>query len=143
MLTTELKSLKALLWIKMVNGQQEARSAEVFKLWKTNRTHSFSCPLHGTRQLPGYQQQRNTMKALVCVLLPVLSVLCHGPLVPPGHLTLITGFAGRTHFNGGVLKWCGCYCHFVSTLLRGKNLNHFYTATRDDSLTPAESCIHR
>lgn len=47
---------------------------------------------------------------------PVLTVLSHGPLVAAGHFAFVTSFARRTHFNGSVLKWCGCHCHLVSTL---------------------------
>lgn len=71
----------------------------------------------------------NTVIAVLQVrkLLPVLAVLSHGPLVSSGHLTLIAGLAGGTHFNGGVLKRRGCHCHLVATLHRSVTLNDFYT----------------
>lgn len=61
------------------------------------------------------------------LLLPVLAVLGHGPFVSSGHLTLIAGLAGGTHFNGGVLKRRGCHCHLVAALHRSMTLNDFYT----------------
>lgn len=71
------------------------------------------------------------------MLLPVLAVLAHGPLVPAGHLTLVAGFASRTHFNGGVLKRRGCYRHLISTLHRSMTLNDFCT----DAYTYSHSLI--
>lgn len=59
----------------------------------------------------------------MCKLVPVLALLAHGPLVSSGHLTLVAGLAGRTHFNGSVFKRCGCHCHLVPTLHRSMTLN--------------------
>lgn len=58
------------------------------------------------------------------MFLPVLAVLSHSPLVPTGHFTFVASFACRTHFNGGVLKRCGCQCHLVSTLYRLMTVIH-------------------
>lgn len=63
----------------------------------------------------------------VCQLLPLLAVLAHRPLVSSGHLTLVAGLTGRTHFNRGVLKRCGCDSHLVATLHRSKTSNDSYT----------------
>lgn len=49
-------------------------------------------------------------------LLIVLAVFAHRPLVSPGHLALVAGLTSRAHFNGGVLKRCGCHRHLVATL---------------------------
>lgn len=59
-------------------------------------------------------------------LLPFLAVLAHSPLVSSCHLTFVAGLAGRTHFNGGVLKRRGCHRHLVSTLHRSMALNYFF-----------------
>lgn len=57
------------------------------------------------------------------MLAPVLAVLANGPLVPAGHLTLVAGFAGRTHLDGGVFKGRGGNRHLVSTLLGNKDVS--------------------
>ena len=71
---------------------------------------------------------------------PVLAVLSHGPLISSGHLTLVAGFAGWTHFNGGVLKRRGGHRHLVSTLYRSVTLNYFYTDAHKYSLTSLFTC---
>lgn len=42
----------------------------------------------------------------ICWVVPVLSFLVLGPLVPASHFGFSCGFAGRTHFDRGVLKGC-------------------------------------
>lgn len=73
--------------------------------------------------------------------LPVLAILSHGPLVSSGHFTLIAGFTGRTHFDGGVLKRCSCDCHLVTTLYRSRVLNSFSTDASNFTSVKVIICI--
>lgn len=70
-----------------------------------------------------YWNMRSPQTQQLCKLQPVLAVLAHSPLVSSSHLTLVAGLAGRTHFNGGVLKRCSCHSHLVTTLHRSRTLN--------------------
>lgn len=105
-------------------GSQNKVRGSLHYMFKTKQTNSFTISLCFVIAV-----------VQVRMLLPVLAVLSHGPPVPAGHLTLVAGFAGRTHFNGGVLKRRGCYRHLVSTLHRSMTLNDFYTDTHNYSLS--------